>query len=70
MSVIVVVIIISTSAAIGEIIMAEKHHSLALENGAKELSPFTKRNWGDHAAYSLDHDGHVLVFAKRSVDVI
>ena len=44
----------------------ERHHSLALANGAKELSPFEKRNWGDFAAYSLDLDGHVLVFAKSS----
>lgn len=43
----------------------EKLHALALENGAKELSPFLERNWGDHAAYSLDADGHVLAFAKR-----
>jgi len=43
----------------------ERHHSLALANGAKELSPYEMRNWGDYAAYSLDLDGHVLVFAKR-----
>lgn len=44
----------------------EDRHRLALQNGAKELSAFAPRNWGDDAAYSLDQDGHVLVFAKRS----
>lgn len=44
----------------------ERHHALALENGARELSKYGARNWGDHAAYSLDLDGHVLVFAKVS----
>lgn len=40
------------------------YHARALEYGAKELSPLEKRNWGDFAAYSLDLDGHVLVFAR------
>ncbi len=39
------------------------HHRRALQAGAKELSPLLKRDWGDAAAYSLDPDGHVLVFA-------
>lgn len=39
-------------------------HSRALENGATELSPLFLRGWGDEAAYSLDPDGHVLVFAR------
>jgi len=39
-------------------------HNKALENGAKELSPLTNRDWGDRAAYSLDPDGHVLGFAE------
>ena len=39
-------------------------HERALRNGAKELSPLTQRDWGDFAAYSLDPDGHVLVFAR------
>lgn len=43
----------------------EKYHALALANGAKELSPYLKRNWGDFAAYSLEADGHVLAFAKK-----
>ena len=40
-------------------------HARALEAGATELSPLAARAWGDHAAYSLDPDGHVLVFADR-----
>ncbi len=44
----------------------EKRHALALANGARELSPFAARNWGDHAAYSADPDGHVLAFAINS----
>lgn len=39
-------------------------HRRALENGATELSPLLLRGWGDEAAYSLDPDGHVLVFAR------
>jgi len=38
-------------------------HQRALDAGATELSPLEKRAWGDHAAYSLDPDGHVLAFA-------
>jgi len=45
----------------------ESYHSRALENGAKELSPLSPRNWGDTVAYSLDPDGHVLAFAKKTL---
>lgn len=41
------------------------YHSRALDCGAKELSPLQKRNWGDWAAYSLDLDSHILVFASN-----
>lgn len=41
------------------------YHERALEQGAQELSGLELRNWGDIAAYSLDPDGHVIVFAKR-----
>lgn len=41
------------------------HHVRALAAGARELSPLAKRAWGDHAAYSLDPDGHVIAFASR-----
>ena len=41
-------------------------HKRALENGAKELSPLAKRDWGHEAAYSLDPNGHVLAFARKT----
>ena len=42
-------------------------HSKAVAAGARELSPLSPRDWGDRAAYSLDPDGHVLVFACRII---
>ncbi|MFA6317028.1 MAG: VOC family protein [Elusimicrobiota bacterium] len=41
-------------------------HQRALAAGAMELSPLQARNWGDSAAYSLDPDGHVIAFARRT----
>ncbi len=43
------------------------YHSRALAAGARELSPLLSRSWGHVAAYSLDPDGHVLVFASSEV---
>ncbi len=43
------------------------YHARALAAGAMEISPLAPRDWGDDAAYSLDPDGHVLAFARRSV---
>lgn len=40
------------------------YHRRALENGAKELSALSMRDWGHEVAYSLDVDGHVLAFAR------
>ncbi len=45
------------------------YHQRALDAGAKELSPLARRGWGHDAAYSLDPDGHVLVFAVESSGV-
>lgn len=42
-----------------------EYHQRALKAGAIELSGLQARDWGDRAAYSLDPDGHVLVFAER-----
>jgi predicted enzyme related to lactoylglutathione lyase len=42
------------------------YHSRALAAGARELSPLTRRSWGDWVAYSLDPEGHVVAFASRS----
>jgi catechol 2,3-dioxygenase-like lactoylglutathione lyase family enzyme len=44
------------------------YHRRALEAGARELSPLLARDWGHHAAYSLDPDSHVLGFARPSGD--
>lgn len=33
--------------------------------GARELSGFEPRSWGDVAGYYADPDGHVLAFARR-----
>jgi uncharacterized glyoxalase superfamily protein PhnB len=43
---------------------AELWHQRAISAGATELSPLAPRDWGDLAAYSMDPDGHVLVFAS------
>ena len=42
----------------------QDYHRRALEAGATELSVLADRNSGDHVAYSLDPDGHVLAFAE------
>ena len=41
------------------------YHARARAAGATELSPLTRRSWGDDAAYCLDPDGHVVAFAAR-----
>ncbi len=41
-------------------------HGRALASGARELSSLAPRTWGHTAAYSLDHDGHVLAFAAMT----
>ena len=41
------------------------YHSRAQAAGATELSPLTRRSWGDDAAYCLDPDGPVVAFAAR-----
>jgi catechol 2,3-dioxygenase-like lactoylglutathione lyase family enzyme len=43
-------------------------HRRALEEGARELSGLSLRDWGHEAAYSLDPDGHVLAFARNPAD--
>ena len=44
-------------------------HARALAAGARELSPLQARDWGHHAAYALDADGHVLAFARSSAEL-
>lgn len=38
------------------------------EAGARMLSPFMLRDWGDEAAYFADPDGNVLVVARSNPD--
>jgi hypothetical protein len=44
---------------------APHFHARALEKGARQLSNFENRDWGDCVAYCLDPDGHVLAFADQ-----
>jgi len=39
-------------------------HQRSLKYGGRELSPLSMRDWGHEAAYSMDAEGHVLVFAR------
>ena len=41
-------------------------HARALAHGATEICGLAPRDWGDVAAYSLDPDCHVLVFARTA----
>ncbi len=43
----------------------EAFHKKAKQLGALELRKFEKMDWGDRAAYSINHDGHILAFAER-----
>jgi uncharacterized protein len=45
------------------------YHARALAAGARELTPLAARDWGDDVAYSLDPDGHVIAFARRSSEI-
>ena len=44
---------------------AAAYHARARAADATELSPLTRRSWGDDAAYCLDPDGYVVAFAAR-----
>ena len=46
---------------------AEAHLRRALDSGAMPLSPVQARDWGHHAGYCLDPDGHVLAFAWPTI---
>jgi catechol 2,3-dioxygenase-like lactoylglutathione lyase family enzyme len=45
---------------------AQAYLDRALNAGARLLSPLQLRDWGDHAAYVLDLDSHVLAFAEKA----
>ena len=42
------------------------YYDRAIAAGARELSSLALRDWGHHAAYCLDPDGHVLAFATST----
>jgi len=46
----------------------QPHETLASLRGAgaRELSPWSIRDWGDEAAYFADPDGNVLVIAREA----
>jgi len=37
----------------------------AIKAGAKLISPFAERDWGDRACYFADPDGHIIAFAEK-----
>lgn len=44
----------------------EDYFSRAVQNGARIVSPISKRNWGDTAGYVSDPDGHIVAFSSLS----
>jgi predicted enzyme related to lactoylglutathione lyase len=44
---------------------AKHYHSRVLQLGATEIREFASTDWGDKAAYSINHDGHILAFAEK-----
>jgi len=44
----------------------EEMFKRALKSGAKEVSKFQSRDWGDSVGYVADPDGHIIAFAKRN----
>lgn len=41
----------------------ERSFQVAVEAGARVLSPVENRNWGSKAGYFADPDGHVIAFS-------
>ncbi len=46
----------------------ETYLKRALTLGGKIISPLHPRNWGDSVGYLTDRDGHVIAFAKTTVN--
>lgn len=44
---------------------AKELHTRALQLGGIELRKFEDMDWGERAAYSMNHDGHILAFAEK-----
>lgn len=47
-----------------KVVNASAYIQRGLELGAKEVSTFQHRDWGDQAGYIIDMDGHVIAFAE------
>jgi predicted enzyme related to lactoylglutathione lyase len=45
---------------------AKQFHKRAIQLGASEIREFSEMDWGDSAAYSINHDGHILAFAEKT----
>lgn len=43
----------------------DEYYIKLVEAGGVGVSKTELRNWGDHVAYGIDIDGHVLAFAKK-----
>ena len=43
---------------------AEAYIRRGIQLGGKEISRFTKRDWGDTVGYISDLDGHIIAFAE------
>jgi uncharacterized glyoxalase superfamily protein PhnB len=43
---------------------AESYLRRGMELGAKEISSFQQRDWGDKVGYISDVDGHIIAFAE------
>lgn len=41
----------------------------AVKCGAKLISPFMDRDWGDKVCYFSDPDGHIIAFAEKITNV-
>ncbi|MGZ3722149.1 MAG: VOC family protein [Bdellovibrionales bacterium] len=53
-----------------EVVDPELYLNRAQSFGARILSPFMRRNWGDEACYVADPDGHVVAFARNKMNSV
>ena len=42
------------------------YFSRAVKAGAKIISGFALRDWGDNVAYVIDPDGHIIALAEKA----
>ncbi|HNQ61501.1 MAG TPA: lactoylglutathione lyase [Bacteroidia bacterium] len=46
--------------------LIEPYAQRSLAAGAKLISPEAFRDWGEHVAYFMDPDGHIIAFSKKN----